>query len=94
MVARRQNSQARQTTPQFHQEAIDIVLESRISRFTKSAQQSHHAIFAILGNETMLGRAANVPAATGARRPVVLGKIVPADVAPEPGGTTGDSTRD
>ena len=34
--------------------------------------------FAILGNETMLGRPANVPSATGARRRVVLGKIVPA----------------
>jgi anhydro-N-acetylmuramic acid kinase len=34
--------------------------------------------FAILGNETMLGRPANVPAATGAQRPVILGKIVPA----------------
>jgi anhydro-N-acetylmuramic acid kinase len=33
--------------------------------------------FAILGNETMLGRPANVPGATGARRSVVLGKIVP-----------------
>jgi anhydro-N-acetylmuramic acid kinase len=33
--------------------------------------------FAILGNETMLGRPANVPAATGAERPVILGKIVP-----------------
>jgi len=34
--------------------------------------------FAILGNEAMLGRPANVPAATGARRAVILGKIVPA----------------
>ena len=34
--------------------------------------------FAILGNETMLGCPANVPAATGAQRPVILGKIVPA----------------
>jgi len=34
--------------------------------------------FAILGNETMLGRPANVPTATGARRAVILGKIVPA----------------
>jgi anhydro-N-acetylmuramic acid kinase len=32
--------------------------------------------FAILGNETMCGRPANVPSATGARRPMVLGKIV------------------
>ena len=34
--------------------------------------------FAILGNETMLGRPANVPRATGARHTAVLGKIVPA----------------
>ncbi len=37
--------------------------------------------FAILGNETMLGQPANMPGATGARRPVILGKIVP----PTPG---------
>jgi len=33
--------------------------------------------FAILAVETMLLRPANVPQATGARRPVILGKIVP-----------------
>jgi anhydro-N-acetylmuramic acid kinase len=33
--------------------------------------------FAILAHETMRGRAANIPSATGARLPVVLGKIVP-----------------
>jgi anhydro-N-acetylmuramic acid kinase len=32
--------------------------------------------FAILGNETVLGRPANVPSATGARHSVVLGEIV------------------
>jgi len=32
--------------------------------------------FAILAHETLRGRASNVPSATGARRPVVLGKIV------------------
>ncbi len=37
--------------------------------------------FAILGNQTMLGQPANMPSATGARRPVILGKIVP----PTPG---------
>ena len=31
--------------------------------------------FAILGNQTVAGRPANVPAATGAREPVVLGSI-------------------
>jgi anhydro-N-acetylmuramic acid kinase len=33
--------------------------------------------FAIMAHETLLGRSSNVPAVTGARRPVVLGKIVP-----------------
>ncbi|MGR4064143.1 MAG: anhydro-N-acetylmuramic acid kinase [Vulcanimicrobiaceae bacterium] len=33
--------------------------------------------FALLGYETLRGRAANVPAATGARAPVVLGAIAP-----------------
>lgn len=34
--------------------------------------------FAILAAETIRGKAGNVPSATGARRPVVLGKIIPA----------------
>ncbi len=33
--------------------------------------------FAVLAHETMLARPANAPTATGARHPVVLGKIVP-----------------
>jgi anhydro-N-acetylmuramic acid kinase len=33
--------------------------------------------FAVLANETLAGRAGNVPGATGAERPAVLGKIVP-----------------
>jgi len=33
--------------------------------------------FAILGNETLCGTPANVPRATGAKHPVVLGKITP-----------------
>ena len=35
--------------------------------------------FAILANETLNMHAGNVPAATGARRPVVLGKVVYGD---------------
>ena len=31
--------------------------------------------FAVLANETLMGQPGNVPAATGARRPAVLGKI-------------------
>ena len=33
--------------------------------------------FAVLANETLMGRAGNLPGATGASRPVVLGKIAP-----------------
>lgn len=33
--------------------------------------------FAILGNETVMGTPANVPQATGAKHPVILGKITP-----------------
>ena len=33
--------------------------------------------FAILGYETMQGQPSNVPGATGAKKPVLLGKIVP-----------------
>lgn len=33
--------------------------------------------FAVLANETMSGNAGNVPSATGASRPVILGKIAP-----------------
>jgi anhydro-N-acetylmuramic acid kinase len=36
--------------------------------------------FAVLGYETLRGRAGNVPAATGARHPVVLGAIAPFDL--------------
>lgn len=35
------------------------------------------AAFALLAAEALRGRAGNVPSATGARRPVVLGKILP-----------------
>ena len=31
--------------------------------------------FAVLANETLMGRTGNIPAATRAQRPVVLGKI-------------------
>lgn len=34
--------------------------------------------FAILGNEAICGTPANIPKATGARHPAILGKITPA----------------
>ena len=39
--------------------------------------------FAVLANETVAGHAGNVPAATGASRPAVLGKICPGGQIPE-----------
>jgi anhydro-N-acetylmuramic acid kinase len=46
--------------------------------FGLSGDAKEALAFAILGNETMCGQPSNVPSATGANRPVVLGKIVPA----------------
>lgn len=40
-----------------------------------SSDAKEAVAFAILGNQTVAGRPANVPAATGAREPVVLGSI-------------------
>lgn len=36
--------------------------------------------FAVLAHETLAGRPSNVPSATGARSPVVLGKIIPGSI--------------
>jgi anhydro-N-acetylmuramic acid kinase len=45
--------------------------------FGISADALEAVIFAVLAHETVCGRAANVPTATGARREVILGKVVP-----------------
>ncbi len=42
-----------------------------------SSDAKEAVAFAILANETIAGNPGNVPRATGARRPVVLGKLVP-----------------
>jgi len=44
-----------------------------------SAQAKEALCFAVLANQTIAGRAGNLPRATGAERPVVLGKIVLGD---------------
>jgi anhydro-N-acetylmuramic acid kinase len=42
-----------------------------------SADALEAVIFAVLAHETVCGRSANVPSATGAKRQVILGKVVP-----------------
>jgi anhydro-N-acetylmuramic acid kinase len=45
--------------------------------FGISADALEAVIFAVLAHETVCGRSANVPSATGAERQVILGKVVP-----------------
>ena len=54
--------------------------EVRLSdEFGISVDAKEAVAFAILARETIRGVAGNVPSATGARHPVILGKIVPAN---------------
>jgi anhydro-N-acetylmuramic acid kinase len=50
-----------------------VTLEAR----GMSSEAKEAVAFAVLGHATLCGVPANVPAATGASRPVILGKIVP-----------------
>lgn len=61
-----------QRLPQLHVERSDAM------DFHGDAKEA--IAFAVLGYETLRGRAANVPRATGARRPVPLGSIAPYDL--------------
>ena len=49
------------------------VMRSEIAGIDADAKEA--IAFAILANETLRGRPSNLPAATGARRPVILGKL-------------------
>ncbi|SRR5579884_2304518 len=53
---------------------------SRVARFETTglpARAKEAVAFALLGHETLHGRAANLPRCTGASKAVVLGKIIP-----------------
>ncbi len=52
----------------------------RSDAFGLPADAKEAIAFAVLGYETLRGRAANVPAATGARHRVVLGALAPCDL--------------
>jgi len=58
-------------------EAIAPVPLKTSDEFGIPADAKEAVAFAILANETAAGRPTNVPSATGASRPVVLGKITP-----------------
>jgi anhydro-N-acetylmuramic acid kinase len=60
----------------LRQELPEVTWRSS-DEFGLSADALEAVIFAILAYETMAGRPANVPSATGARHAVVMGKIVP-----------------
>jgi anhydro-N-acetylmuramic acid kinase len=48
-----------------------------MDEFGLSARAKEAVSFAILAYQTIQGEPNNVPSATGARRPVILGKIIP-----------------
>jgi len=56
----------------FHPAEVKLTDDFGISVDAKEAVS-----FAILARETIRGAAGNVPSATGARRPVILGKVIP-----------------
>jgi anhydro-N-acetylmuramic acid kinase len=71
-----------------HNKTLMAQLQERLphARVERSEAMNLHGdakeaiAFALLGYETLRGRAANVPRATGAKRPVPLGSIAPYDV--------------
>ncbi|MBM3279666.1 MAG: anhydro-N-acetylmuramic acid kinase [Candidatus Handelsmanbacteria bacterium] len=57
------------------QEALPGLKVGRLDELGLSVDAKEAVAFAVLANETLMGRPGNLPSATGARRPAVLGKI-------------------
>lgn len=62
------------------QERLPALRVERSEAMNVHSDAKEAIAFALLGYETLRGRAANVPRATGARRPVPLGSIAPFDL--------------
>jgi anhydro-N-acetylmuramic acid kinase len=58
-------------------EELPTVVWRTSDEFGISTDALEAVIFALLAHETICGRATNVPRATGARHPAILGKVVP-----------------
>ncbi|HOJ33810.1 MAG TPA: anhydro-N-acetylmuramic acid kinase [Candidatus Hydrogenedentes bacterium] len=58
-------------------EGLPDILVRLSDDYRMSSDAKEAIAFAILGNETICGTPANVPGATGASHPVILGKITP-----------------
>ena len=59
-------------------EELDGVPVAKLDDVGFSVDAKEALAFALLARETVCGRAGNIPAATGAAAPVVLGSITPA----------------
>lgn len=68
------------------QERLPGVALRTLEELGLSSRAKEAMSFAILAHQTILGRPNNVPRATGARHPVVLGKIVPGASGPRMAG--------
>ena len=58
-------------------ERVKPAVVRRSDEFGLPVDAKEAMLFAVLGAETLRGAPANLPSATGAARPVVLGQIVP-----------------
>ncbi|MDP6380623.1 MAG: anhydro-N-acetylmuramic acid kinase, partial [Phycisphaerae bacterium] len=66
------------TLTRMLEEAVSPAVVRSTSDFGIDADAKEAVSFAILAAQSIRGAAGNVPAATGAKRSVVLGKIIPA----------------
>jgi anhydro-N-acetylmuramic acid kinase len=71
---------------QFLQEAFGPIPVFTFEKFDLDSRALEAMAFALFAYGTMQGEPNNVPSATGAKRPVIMGKIVPgATFPPFPG---------